>query len=442
MAAPFKVIIAGGSLGGLMLALCLESAGIDYVLLEKGDIGPQLGASIGFQPHSIKVFEQLGIWETFKNTTVPIAYRQHFDENGKCFEDSRLFKDIHERLGRPWVFLERCEAIKILHSHVKDKSKVRTNTAVASYTESEDGITVVTSTGESIKGSILVGSDGIHSHVRNLMADEVAKTQPELEKEIKEAFTAEYKCLFGVSKNDPSKPMMDDGMIHTSYYDYHSSFSTAGVPGLLFWFFYVKMPQVTRMPNVPRFTDADAAQLVGEYGKTVIGPGYTLQDLWDTRVRATLAPLEEGVSKKWSHGRVVLVGDSVHKATVNPGLGANTAYEGIVRLTNGLHALLASSPAPTQAELATLFEQTYEAAHRSRAETVVSLSGVVTRYEAQDTWYLKMASRWVSPYIPDGRKADLYGAFSRAGPWLEFLPDPDAATAADGAQPVAVEARL
>lgn len=100
MSSPFKVIIAGGSLGGLMLALCLEHAGIDFVLLEKGDIGPQLGASIGFQPHSIKVFEQLGVWEDIKNTTVPILYRQHFDENGKCFEDSRLFADIYEKYPR------------------------------------------------------------------------------------------------------------------------------------------------------------------------------------------------------------------------------------------------------------------------------------------------------------------------------------------------------
>ena len=85
-----------------------------------------------------------------------------------------------------------------------------------------------------------------------------------------------------------------------------------------------------------------------------------------------------------------------------------------MRLTNGLRTLLSLAPQPSVAQLKELFEATYEANHRGRAETVVSLSGVVTRYEAQDTWYLKMASRWVSPYIPDGRKADLYAAFSRA----------------------------
>lgn len=93
---------------------------------------------------------------------------------------------IEYRMGRPWVFLERCEAIKILYKNLQDKSKVRTNTAIASYKESDNGVTVYTSTGESIQGSILVGSDGIHSQVRTLMAQEVGKTEPELEKEINE----------------------------------------------------------------------------------------------------------------------------------------------------------------------------------------------------------------------------------------------------------------
>lgn len=112
------------------------------------------------------------------------------------------------------------------------------------------------------------------------------------------------------------------------------------------------------------------------------------------------------------------------QATVNPGLGANTAYEGIVHLTNTLHALLQDSPTPTPAQLTSAFAA-YDAVHRSRANTVVTLSGVVTRYEAQDRWALKLASRWVSPYIPDGRKADLYKMFSEAAPVLAFAADPD-----------------
>lgn len=46
----FKVIIAGGGIGGLTLASALEKAGVDYVLLEKRNIAPRLGTSITSLP--------------------------------------------------------------------------------------------------------------------------------------------------------------------------------------------------------------------------------------------------------------------------------------------------------------------------------------------------------------------------------------------------------
>lgn len=94
--APFKVIIAGGSLVGLSLALALEKAGIDWELFEKGDIAPQIGASIGLHPQSLRILDQLGVWEDIEKTIVPLHHRLHFDGAGKCFEDSYVLKDIEQ----------------------------------------------------------------------------------------------------------------------------------------------------------------------------------------------------------------------------------------------------------------------------------------------------------------------------------------------------------
>lgn len=69
---PSKVIIAGGSVAGLTLANALEKAGVDYLVLEKGDIAPQLGASISIFCHISKVFDQLGIRERISRTTTPM----------------------------------------------------------------------------------------------------------------------------------------------------------------------------------------------------------------------------------------------------------------------------------------------------------------------------------------------------------------------------------
>lgn len=105
-------------------------------------------------------------------------------------------------------------------------------------------------------------------------------------------------------------------MVHNVYYDDYSAIAAAGVPGLVFWFLFIKSPESTRTPNCPRFTDEDAEAYIQKYGSSLVGPGYTVKELWDARVKATMVPLEEGIIKKWSHNRVVLMGDSVHKVRI------------------------------------------------------------------------------------------------------------------------------
>ena len=105
-------------------------------------------------------------------------------------------------------------------------------------------------------------------------------------------------------------------MVHDVYYDDYSAIAAAGVEGLVFWFLFIKSLESTRTPDCPRFTDEDAEEYIQKYGSSLVGPGYTVKDLWDARVKATMVPLEEGVIKKWSHNRVVLMGDSVHKVRI------------------------------------------------------------------------------------------------------------------------------
>lgn len=182
----FKVIIAGGSVVGLALANALEKAGIDFVVLEKGDVAPQLGASISIYPHTAKVFDQLGVWNSMMQATLPLTDRLHFDQYGRLFEDSQVLRILEEKTTRPTIFPARNTYIKVLYDNLeaKSKAKVREHVGLVSWTEDDDGITVHTTTGEEVRGSILVGADGIHSAVRKLMAEAVAESDPQRAKNL------------------------------------------------------------------------------------------------------------------------------------------------------------------------------------------------------------------------------------------------------------------
>ena len=86
--APFKVLIVGGSIAGLSLALMLERNDIDFLVLEAyPNIAPQSGASIALSPCSFRILDQLGCYEPFhQKMRGGINQRTHFHKsNGELF---------------------------------------------------------------------------------------------------------------------------------------------------------------------------------------------------------------------------------------------------------------------------------------------------------------------------------------------------------------------
>lgn len=84
---PFKVIIAGGSVAGLSLALMLERNGIDFVVLEGyPSIAPQVGASIGMLPNGLRILDQLGCCnDVIKNADIHISKLTFRGSRGESF---------------------------------------------------------------------------------------------------------------------------------------------------------------------------------------------------------------------------------------------------------------------------------------------------------------------------------------------------------------------
>jgi 2-polyprenyl-6-methoxyphenol hydroxylase-like FAD-dependent oxidoreductase len=66
-------------------------------------------------------------------------------------------------------FLHRRQFIQILFDNLKDKSRIHTSAEVVKTEITESGVVVETKDGSKYSGSILVGTDGVHSRVRQEM---------------------------------------------------------------------------------------------------------------------------------------------------------------------------------------------------------------------------------------------------------------------------------
>lgn len=99
MANPFKVLIIGGGIAGLSLALMLEAYGFEYELLEKhADVAPKLGAGVVFTPNGARILDQIGVWALMCDLASPINRGTVVSPEGRILFYSRYVGEYVENL--------------------------------------------------------------------------------------------------------------------------------------------------------------------------------------------------------------------------------------------------------------------------------------------------------------------------------------------------------
>jgi FAD dependent monooxygenase len=65
--------------------------------------------------------------------------------------------------------MERRNFLRIVHEQLPDKTKILTGKRVVDVVDNDDGVLVKLQDGTCEEGDILIGCDGVHSSVRELM---------------------------------------------------------------------------------------------------------------------------------------------------------------------------------------------------------------------------------------------------------------------------------
>lgn len=125
-----RVLIVGGGVMGLSLALMLERKGLDYRLLEaRDDITPQVGAGVTFFANAARILDQLGLLDDFMQPSMPVIGISDWWPNGVRNSTNGDFGDAVEAAsGYPAFALDRQQAMQIFYREIRDKSKILTST--------------------------------------------------------------------------------------------------------------------------------------------------------------------------------------------------------------------------------------------------------------------------------------------------------------------------
>ncbi|GFF32312.1 3-hydroxybenzoate 6-hydroxylase 1 [Aspergillus udagawae] len=401
MDSPFKIIIVGGSVAGLTLAHCLHKADIPCIVLEKRpEIAPQEGASIAILPNGGRILDQLGLYDAVEKLIKPKHFLNLRFPDGFQFSDPYP-KTINELFGFPMACLDRQQLLQILYQAFPKRSNIYVGKNVIRVDQQDSRVLVYTADGSTYEGDLVVGADGVHSRVRTQMWRAAQVRQPGLicESEIN-GMSIEYGCVFGASTTVPG---LNEQHLHARVDNGTAFILIPGVNGRLSWFIIVKLDKRYRYGSAPRFSVEDAAAWGQRLTDKYIWKDIKFKQVWQNRETFAMTALEENVFRNWSCGRIVCIGDSMHKMTLNLGQGANCAIEDAAALANKIHdALRAKHPGNRlcDKEVEDILSE-FSNIQVKRISKIYNVSRIAVRLQTRANLVYRVVLRYLVPYAGD-----------------------------------------
>ena len=161
------VLIAGGGIGGLTLALCLAEHGCPTQVFEQATEFGEPGAGIQLSPNCVRVLHWLGLEEALQaKAFLPQAIQFRHWRSGRVIAQQALGEAARRKYGFPYYHMHRGDLLALLAKAAAHPGiALRTGMRVEGLEQDEKSVTVHLEEG-SCRGRALVGADGIRSTVR------------------------------------------------------------------------------------------------------------------------------------------------------------------------------------------------------------------------------------------------------------------------------------
>jgi 2-polyprenyl-6-methoxyphenol hydroxylase-like FAD-dependent oxidoreductase len=169
-----RVLIAGGGVGGLTLALMLHQRGIACTVFEAATEVRELGVGINTLPHGIAELAGLGLLEALDAAAIRTRELRYLNHLGQTLWSEP--RGLHAGHPMPQFSIHRGRLHGVLWRAVQERlppDAVRTGQRLAGFTQDAAGVTArftaPDGTPAEARGDALIGADGIHSALRALL---------------------------------------------------------------------------------------------------------------------------------------------------------------------------------------------------------------------------------------------------------------------------------
>ncbi len=166
------ILIAGGGIGGLAAACGLARKGYRSIVVEQAPALGEIGAGIQIGPNAFHCFDYLGIGDEAREKAVYVDHLRLMDaQTAEDITSIPLDEPFRKFYGNPYAVVHRADLHGVLLKYCEDSPLVdiRTNHVVTGYEQDDTSATLLLKDRDPIKGSFLIGAEGLRSPIRAQM---------------------------------------------------------------------------------------------------------------------------------------------------------------------------------------------------------------------------------------------------------------------------------
>jgi len=362
-------------MGGLAAAGTLRQIGIDVNVYEQTAQFTRIGAGIQMLPNSSRVLRGIGVEQRLREIAFePYSHLNRVWDTGEVKRELPMPESLY---GAPFLCMHRADLHEALYS-VLPPEIVHLNKKLVGLDQANGQVTLSFADGTKVQADAVIGADGIHSVVREII---IGPDAPLHKGRIA------YRAVFDAK-------LMNGGEITPSRTKWWG-------PDRHIVIYYTRKDRsqlyfVTSVPEPAGWMTKESWSAKGDVHE--LRAAY---DGFHPEVRMVLeacpdchkwAILEREPLPRWSDGRIVLLGDACHPMTPYMAQGAATSIEDA--------AVLARCLAVKDNGLEDAFRQ-YEANRKPRTSRIQAISSANTWMSGgdEDTSWLYGYDAWNVPLI-------------------------------------------